>query len=187
MLYKAKHLNISKNSVSGRLLLICMSVVALLCVGGCDLVDSGDDGPAVELGIIAWETNASSDALATAHAESREPYTEDFEALTAPDTVWAGESFEVDVRTVGPTGCYEADRVETEQETLLVEVTPYDLDPTDAETTCPDQPVVIRRTLDFQFDTPGDGLIRLNGQRVIGNDFSNRDETVIEHELMVVE
>ena len=176
-----------ESTASGRLLLICMSLMALLYVAGCDLIDSGDDGPAVELGIIAWETNAYGDALAKAHLESREPYTDDFEALTAPDTVRTGESFEVEIQTVGPTGCYEADREETEQEALLIEVTPYDLDPTDSETACPDEPIVIKRMLDFQFETPGEALIRLNGQRVIGNDFSNRDETVIEHELTVVE
>ncbi len=114
-------------------------------------------------------------------------YTQDFEPLTAPDTVQVGESFEVEVRTVAANGCYEADRVETERDALLIEVTPYDRDQTDAETACPHVIGLLKRTLDLQFDAPGEALIRLNGQRVIGSDFSNRDDTVIEHDVTVVE
>lgn len=161
-------------------------VVALL-FSGCDLMSSDDDSPAVEVGIVAWETDASNSASAQTYNASKEPYTEDFEPLTAPNTAQAGESFEVEVRTVAPNGCYEADRVETEQDALLIEITPYDLDRTDAEGACPDVIGLIKRTLNLQFDTPGEALIRLNGQHVIGNDFSNRDATTIEHELTVVE
>ncbi|PEN08793.1 hypothetical protein CRI93_03280 [Longimonas halophila] len=157
-----------------------------LFLTGCDLFGS-DDGSAVDVGIVEWETDASNNASAQTYSASGEPYTEDFEPLTAPDTVQVGESFEVEVRTVAANGCYEADRVETERDALLIEITPYDRDPTDAETACPHVIGLLKRTLNLQFDTPGDALIRLNGQRVIGNDFSNRDDTVIEHDVVVVE
>ena len=154
-----------------------------LLIIGCDLLGN-DDGSTVEVGIVEWEIEQAATEEGPASSNLN---TETFEPLTAPDTVQAGVSFEVEARTVAPNGCYEADRVETEQDALLIEITPYDLDRTDAEGACPDVLGLIKRTLNLQFDTPGEALIRLNGQRVIGNDFSNRDDTVIEHEVTVVE
>jgi len=153
-----------------------------LFLTGCDLFGS-DDGPAVDVGVVAWEAEpASVETLASSLN------LETFDPLTTPDTVQVGQSFEVEVQTAGPNSCYEADRVETEQDALLIEVTPYDRDRTGEDgLQCPQEPIIIKRTLDLQFDTPGEALIRLNGQRVIGNDFSNRDNTVIEHDVTVVE
>ena len=160
-------------------------LVATLLLSGCDLMGSDDNGPTVDVGVVAWETEQAS--VEETHASSGlNPQT--FDPLTTPDTVQAGESFEVEVQTAGPNSCYEADRVETEQDALLIEVTPYDRDRTGEDgLQCPQEPIIIKRTLNLQFDTPGEALIRLNGQRVIGNDFSNRDDTVIEHELTVEE
>ncbi len=159
----------------------------LLLITGCDLFGS-DDGPTVDVGVVAWETDASNSASAQAYSTSKEPYTEDFEPLTAHNTVQVGESFEVEVRTVAANGCYKADRVETEQDALLIEVTPYDRDRTGEDgLQCPQEPIVIKRTLDLQFDAPGEALIRLQGRRVVGSDFSGGSDTVIEHELTVVE
>jgi len=153
-----------------------------LFLTGCDLFGS-DDGPAVDVGIVAWETGQASAATLASSLNL-----ETFEPLTAPDTVQANTTFEVVVRTITATSCYEAARTDIDtDDARVVGITPYDHDPTASDVVCPDAISTVERTLDLQFDTPGDALIRLNGQRVIGNDFSNRDDTVIEHDVTVVE
>jgi len=169
----------SRNLLAVGLLLLATA----LFLTGCDLFGS-NDGSAVDVGVVAWETEQAS----VETPASSKLNLETFEPLTTPDTVQVGQSFEVEIQTTGPDSCYEADRVETEQDALLIEVTPYDRDRTGEDgLQCPQEPIIIKRTLDLQFDTPGEALIRLNGQRVIGNDFSNRDDTVIEHDVTVVE
>ena len=155
----------------------------LLFVAGCDLMSSDDDGPTVDVGVVAWETEQAS---AETHTSS-ELNLQTFEPLTAPDTVQAGVSFEVTARTVAPVGCFTPEREDVEQEGNTIAITPYDRDPRGPGDACTDNVITLPRTLNLQFDTPGEALIRLNGQRVIGNDFSNRDDTTIEHELTVVE
>jgi len=175
-------INLDINSLPTELL-VGISLTIWLFLGGCDLLGD-NDGPTVDVGIVAWVTDASGDVSVQSHVESE---IMEFKPLSAPDTVQVGQSFEVEVQTAGPNSCYEADRVETEEEALLIEITPYDRNLNEEGFQCPQEPIIMQRTLNYEFDTPGEGLIRLNGQRVIGNDFSNRDDTVIEHELTVVE
>jgi len=151
---------------------------------GCDALGSGDDDPEpiVEVGVIAWDAEAG----ATGPEASILP--DGFTVLDAPDEVQAGTPFEVTVTTLALNGCYERDREDIEQQDEVIEITPYDRDPSAGSgDSCPDVVGALDSTVELQFDTPGEALIRLNGQRVIGNDFSNRDDTVIEHDVTVVE
>ncbi|PEN08794.1 hypothetical protein CRI93_03285 [Longimonas halophila] len=158
-------------------------LAASFSLTGCDLFGS-DDGSAVDVGVVDWEAEQAS----VETPASSKLNLETFEPLTAPDTFQANTTFEVVVRTITATSCYEAARTDIDtDDARVVGITPYDHDPTASDVVCPDAISTVERTLDLQFDTPGDALIRLNGQRVIGNDFSNRDDTVLEHDVTVVE
>ncbi|MES3630545.1 MAG: hypothetical protein PPP56_10305 [Longimonas sp.] len=157
-------------------------LAASFSLTSCDLFGS-DDGSAVDVGVVDWKAEPAS----VETPASSKLNLETFEPLTAPDTVQAEVSFEVTARTVAPVGCFTTEREDVEQESNTIAITPYDRDPRGPGDACTDNVITLPRTLDLQFDTPGDALIRLNGQRVIGNDFSNRDDTVIEHEVTVVE
>ena len=141
-------------------------------------------GSTIDVTLVEWQTEQAATEEGPASSELN---SEAFEPLSAPDTVQTGTSFEVEARTVAPVGCFTAEREDVEQEGNTIAITPYDRDPRGPGDACTDNVITLPRTLDLQFHTPGKALIRLSGQRVIGNDFSNRDDTVIEHELTVVE
>lgn len=160
-------------------------LIALLPLMGCDTVFGTDDDPDPEIGIVAWVDPPSDNVDATASASS---ILGDYLALSAPDTVEAGVSFDVTVTTLGLNGCWRADREEIETEgdpPTAVTITPYDrLSGDDA---CTLAIVALPRTIDLQFDAPGTATIRVVGREVDGSDPLDSTLIEIEHELVVVE
>lgn len=168
---------------TGKYIALPLLIVALL-LSGCDAFGSGDDDPEpiVEVGVIAW------DAEARAAGPEASILPDGFTVLDAPDEVQAGTAFEVTVTTLALNGCYERDREEIEQQDTVIEITPYDRDPSAGSgDSCPDVVGALDSTVELQFNTPGEAIIRLNGRRVLGQDPSDSESAVIEHEVTVVE
>lgn len=98
--------------------------------------------------------------------------TEDITAtppLVAPDTVQAGEPFEITVTTFGPNLCWQAAREEVVREPMRVTITPYDRAPA-GNTACADAIAEMERTISAQFDTLGEAAIVVNGRTGWVND-----------------
>lgn len=86
--------------------------------------------------------------------------------IVVPDTVRAGEDFQVSVRTYGG-GCVSRDTTEVAVAGRLAQVVPYDLH--SGQSACLD----VLRSFDHQtavrFDEPGDAEVRVVGRRVPEN------------------
>ena len=139
------------------------SLFALLVLAGCDALSGADFETVRQLGTPAA----------------------DGEAITAPDTVRAGEPFEVTVTTQGG-GCHErADGVEVREHREGVELRPYDLVsvPVGEGAGCTYILKHLPRTTVVTLDEPG--LQRL---RVIGSEgFSPRAGEVVVDRVVVVQ
>ena len=159
-------------------------LAALILLMGCDSVlGTDDEATDPEMGIIEWEDPPSDGAEATASS-----IPDEYLALSAPDTVEAGVLFEVTVTTLGPNGCWRADREDVETEgdpPTAVTITPYDKH--SGADACTMQIVGLERTVDLQFDVPGTTTIWVTGRAVEGSDPSDGRTTEIEHEVTVVE
>jgi hypothetical protein len=84
--------------------------------------------------------------------------------LEVPDTVAAGETFEVDVRTIGLNGCWSAAGLRLEERAGVIEVTP-----TDAHSgagVCTEILLDLDHRTSVAIATPGDWTIRVRGRRV---------------------
>ena len=81
--------------------------------------------------------------------------------LVAPDTVQTCSTVEVEVTTTGPNMCWSADGAEVEHEGDVVTIVPYDLVEQGA---CAQAIVHPSRTVELQFDTPGEVTLRVQGR-----------------------
>lgn len=81
--------------------------------------------------------------------------------LAAPDTVQAGSTFDVEVTTIGPNMCWSAADAKVTYDGHKVTIVPYDYV---EEGACAQAIVRPSRTVELQFDTPGEATIRVQGR-----------------------
>jgi hypothetical protein len=176
---------------------LALMTPAVGILAGCDLL-TGSDGERV-LGIIGWEyANAESTAAFVIDEDSclvpdgSEPRC----LLQAPDTVDAGEPFEVLVQTIGGGGgsCMRPDGAQVSASPTTIEIIPYDLYfPSPVGWGCLEVPVWLPRTLELVFPEPGHALLSLTGRVVIlteggeGGEFGPTEERIgsIDHPVVV--
>lgn len=90
--------------------------------------------------------------------------------IEAPDTVNAGQAFEITVYTIGPTGCWAADGADVHTGSTIVHVTPWDRH-SGAEV-CSTVLSYLERSVMVTLLQPGEWTIRASGRRArdtIGN------------------
>jgi hypothetical protein len=108
--------------------------------------------------------------------------------LEAPDTVEAGQAFDILVRTYGPDGCWREDGAVASVTGLVATVTPYDRDrgAEDRSRACADMVVRLPRTVRLVFTEPGEAVLRVLGRRVVPTDVElEAGVAVIEHRVVV--
>jgi hypothetical protein len=100
-------------------------------------------------------------------------------ALTAPDIVTAGASFQVTVTTFGFSGCWTEDRTDVSALASQVVIRPYDRVRDGA---CTQMTVKLPRSAQLRFDQPGTATIVVQGLR---DDGADAEPTQIEHTVVV--
>lgn len=176
---------------------IAIPGVAMLMFAGCDILTGPDDDRvmgvigAVERGEVFGGVVAIQQATGSV-GEEREceltlvPDCINPPPLEAPDTVVAGEPFEIVVRTSGAC-TWRADGAEISQSGATVEVVPYDRVSSRRGVMCPQVPHYPFRIVELVFTEAGDALIRITG-RVIVRDGGEEVERIvgsIEHRVVV--
>jgi hypothetical protein len=157
-------------------------VIALMAVVSCSSIT----GPGERtVGIIGAEQAAAlgsvSPAISPAGTDPGDPL--ELPVLEAPDTVPAGITFDVVVRTLGPDGCWRADGADVSSAPSDVEIIPYDRI---TGQNCTDAVRRLARTVTVRFDEAGDATIRVTGRIVFSTD-GIWDERIgtIEHRVVV--
>lgn len=106
--------------------------------------------------------------------------------LEAPDTVAAGGAFDVVVRTYGSDGCWRAAGAKTSRTDRTFTITPYDEHRVGAGWMCTMLVVRLPRTVRVTFAHPGEGVLRVNGRKVLGDRLAGRKElTTIEKRIVI--
>lgn len=107
--------------------------------------------------------------------------------IEAPTTVRAGEPFDVVVWTVGNSACWEA--VDMDEETTATEarLVPIDRDRMTEGLACAAVVVELRHETQLVFEQVGTATIRLEGRKVVGEDFDDGDTIELEHTVTVTD
>lgn len=98
-----------------------------------------------------------------------------------------GVPFEVVVRTLGNSGCWEVARTDVENGPDLAEVTPVDRDRISEGIVCTAAMVELVHELELTFTELGEALIRVRGREVVGDDFHSGEDVTVEKVVVVVE
>jgi len=85
-------------------------------------------------------------------------------AIESPDTVRAGEAFEVAVNTVAPNGCWRAAGMDTARSGRVVEFTPWDED--SGAQVCTQVLAVLRHDVSIVLMEMGEWTLRAKGRLV---------------------
>ena len=102
--------------------------------------------------------------------------------ITAPDTVTAGQPFQVTITTVGPNGCWSAAGAELASQPSVATITPFDRVQGEV---CTQATVSLPRTVQVRFDVPGEATLRVYGRRVVDGNVSAATERVVERRIFV--
>jgi hypothetical protein len=94
--------------------------------------------------------------------------------IEAPDTVFAGQSFEITVHTIGPSGCWAADGVDAALSSAVIQLTPWDRH--SGADVCTTILSYLVHTTALTLPLPGEWTIRASGRRVRGG--NDRDTSV---------
>lgn len=108
-------------------------------------------------------------------------------SIEAPDTVQAGESFPVTVRTVGLDGCWEPVMEEVTVTGLVADVIPFDSAEKPEGVACTAALELLDHDFSLTFDEAGTATIRVDGRRVVGRDFEEVEPISMEEQVTVVE
>jgi hypothetical protein len=103
--------------------------------------------------------------------------------LEAPDTVNAGESFEVMVTTIGLSGCWSAVGQTVARMAGVIELTPSDAH--SGAAVCTHVLLDLEHRSSVAIDTPGAWILRVRGRRV-RQGFEKSDEPVAVERAIVV-
>jgi hypothetical protein len=79
--------------------------------------------------------------------------------IEIPDTVGAGQAFDVVVHTGGPDGCWTKDGTDVKGSGMEATITPYDVHDTSPDITCPQSPVEFLHTASLTFNEPGNARV----------------------------
>ena len=90
--------------------------------------------------------------------------------IVAPDTVSAGEPFEVTVHTIGENGCWRADGQELRVDGRTATIVPYDVH--SGADVCTEVLGYLPHRATVTISTPGLAVIRVDGRRVRQGDRS---------------
>lgn len=101
-----------------------------------------------------------------------------------PGTVAVGETFTATITTIGPSPCWESDGAEVAVDGLVAQITPWDAVAWDQA--CAGVLVALPRTVSLRFTEPGQGVIRVFGRRVVGEDVEGATDVVAEEVVEVV-
>lgn len=137
-----------------------MRLLLLLCIVGL-ACSSPTDAPPGTLGIL----------LAT----------NDDARVTMPDTADVGESFVVEVTTIGLNSCYRQSATVVDQVGSSGTISPYDVQIVGENTGCYEVQIDIHHEATFRFTTPGTATITVRGR-----DLRGTSAEVIERDFHVV-
>lgn len=102
--------------------------------------------------------------------------------ITAPDTVTAGQPFQVTITTVGASGCWRAAGAEKAVQGSLATITPFDRV---EDGFCTGALVSLPRAVELRFDVPGEATIRAYGRRVLDGKLHAATERTVEKRIIV--
>lgn len=165
------------------------ALLLILPFASCALF-TGPEGRRV-VGIVEWTASGSADVLQS-RAEAPGQTSDlsgsaEAPVLEAPDTATAGVPFEVIVNTYGADGCWRAAGAEITATGSTAEITPYDIDANPQTAMCIMAVRRLPRSVRISFSTPGEGLIRVTGRRVVDDTGAElRDDTVTIEKRVVV-
>jgi hypothetical protein len=173
----------------------CSLVGMTLAIAACAVASTApDDESSRALGVLQLESTAPvSASQPTSTAERWTPSVHNRrylilppQVVETPDTVHAGSSFPIMVRTIGVDGCWSADGGELEQSGDTIVIQPFDRHSGAAACTM----VIARDGLEHpfsaSFDAPGEGIIRVNGRRVHQGDSDFQLPVLVERRVVVV-
>ncbi|HEY0036122.1 MAG TPA: hypothetical protein VGB66_05505 [Longimicrobium sp.] len=148
-------------------------VSALLAGAACNRLDNFFPAPEVGryVGIVEWSASNVQTFADPAMG-----------VITAPDTVTAGQPFQVTITTVGPSGCWRADGAEKAVQGNLATITPFDR--VEGEL-CTGALVSLPRSVELRFDTRGEATIRVYGRRVRDGNLNAATERTVEQRIIV--
>lgn len=148
-------------------------ITALLGGAACDLPETFEPGPDANrhVGIVEW-TRSNVQTFADPAMG----------VITSPDTVTAGQPFQVTVTTVGPNGCWRAAGAEMAVQSSLASITPFDR--VEGEV-CTQALVSLPHTLQVQFNTPGTATLRVYGRRVVDGRVNEATDRTVEKTIHV--
>jgi hypothetical protein len=157
-----------KNSSS----LIALSAL-LMGTAACDMPATFEPGPEARrhVGIVEW---SRSDVQTFADPA--------LGALTAPDTVTAGQPFQVTVTTVGPNSCWRVAQTELAMQPSLATITPFDRV---IDGICAQALVSLPHTVQVRFDVPGEATLRAYGRRVLDGNLNAATTRTVEKRIVV--
>jgi hypothetical protein len=102
--------------------------------------------------------------------------------ITVPDTVTAGQPFQVTITTTGPNGCWREDGAEKAVQGNLATITPFDRVQGEV---CTQATVSLPRSVEVRFDVPGEATIRAYGRRVVDGNLKAATERTVEKRIIV--
>ncbi len=142
-----------------------LSLLTLLIVGSACADLTGAAGKR-RPGILMWERGGPRRSSATfTSAPTGGPA-----AVSAPDTVRAGEPFNAIITTTGPTPCWETAGEDVQRQPRLAIVTPYDRHRGSEGTRCGDMEVRLTHTVQIRFLESGEATLRVHGRKIVGSD-----------------
>ena len=156
-----------KNASS--LILIAALLAGAACAGGENFLP--DPSQVRHVGIVEW-TGSNVQTFADPALG----------VITAPDTVTAGQPFQVTITTTGPSGCWRAAGAEKAVQGSLATITPFDR--VEGEV-CTGALVSLPRSVELRFDTRGEATIRAYGRRVVDGNLNAATDRTVEKRIIV--
>ncbi|HEY0025749.1 MAG TPA: hypothetical protein VGB24_22870 [Longimicrobium sp.] len=148
-------------------------ISALLAGAACNRLDNFFPEPEAgrHVGIVEWSASNVQTFADPAMG-----------VITAPDTVTAGEPFQVTITTTGPNGCWRSAGAEKAVLGNLATITPFDR--VEGEV-CTQALVRLPRSVEVRFDVRGEAAIRAYGRRVLDGNLNAATERTVEKRIIV--
>ena len=168
----------SNNGETRTMRIVTILTTLLVAMTACDLGTGPEDAGSV--GIIEVQRENSSQT-----SETDDPlYPVD---ITAPDTVTVGEPFAVVVTTYGLSGCWEPRGESVSVDGIDASVTPFDVDTRGqpGRDVCTAAITPLNHTFNLQFDQAGEGMLRVDGRRIQGQEEETAEPLQAEISIVV--
>jgi hypothetical protein len=145
----------------------------LMGTAACDMPATFEPGPDARrhVGIVEW---SRSDVQTFADPA--------LGVITAPDTVTAGQPFQVTVTTVGPNSCWRVASTELASQPSVATITPFDRV---IDGICAQALVSLQHTAQVRFDVRGEATIRAYGRRVVDGNLNAATDRTVEKKVIV--